>query len=195
MPARYRNFQDLSEREIEGRDFQIRFVQRSRNILVIAPHGGKIEPGTSEIAKAISSDDYSFYSFEGLKSNGNCILHIESHLFDEPHVLKAAKKADILISIHGHCDNRSKFIMIGGLNTILGKAIKNNLEHLGYIFRPCSKGLSGKDPNNICNRGRQNAGVQLEISRKLRESIMKSEDRLYYFTQAIREAIQSSIED
>jgi phage replication-related protein YjqB (UPF0714/DUF867 family) len=191
MLSPYRNYQKLSEREIEGQDYRIRYIPRPGNILVMAPHGGKIEPGTSEIAESISLDDYSLYSFEGLKSNGNSILHIESHLFDEPRAIRAIKKVDIVITVHGHSENRSSFIMIGGLNTILSEAIKNNLEHLGYTFRPCSKGLGGKDPNNICNRGRQNAGVQLEISKKLRESLKKYEDRLYEFAQAIREAIQT----
>lgn len=191
MTSPYRSFKELSERETEGRDYQVRFVSRPGNILVMAPHGGKIEPGTSEIAEAISLHGYSFYSFEGLKPFGNSLLHIESHFFDEPRAIKATKKADIVITIHGHSDNRSSFIMIGGLNTKLGKIIKHNLEYLGYLLRPFPRGLGGKDPNNICNRGRQRGGVQLEISRKLRESLKNNENKLKEFAQAIREAIQT----
>lgn len=191
MTSPYRSFKELSEREIEGRDYQMRIVSRPGNILVMAPHGGKIEPGTSEIAEAISLHGYSFYSFEGLKPNGNSLLHIESHLFDEPRAIKAIKKADVVITIHGHSENRSSFILIGGLNTELGKIIKHNLEYLGYHFRAFPKGLGGKDPNNICNRGRQRCGVQLEISRKLREFLKNNENKLNEFVQAIREAIQT----
>lgn len=38
------------------------------NVLVIAPHGGNIEAGTTELTKLIANDNhydyYSFYSFE-----------------------------------------------------------------------------------------------------------------------------------
>lgn len=141
MNSPYRNFKELSEREIEGHDYQVKNVTRTRNILVMAPHGGKIEPGTSEIAEAIASTDFSFYSFEGLKPTGNSLLHIESHLYDEPRAIRAIKKADIVISIHGHCDNKDSFIIIGGLNTQLGNHIKRNLSNLGYHFRSSSQGL------------------------------------------------------
>jgi len=191
MISIYSSFKNLSEREIEHRDYQINIVSRPGNILVIAPHGGKIEPGTSEIAGAIASPDFSLYSFEGLKPTGNCILHIESYLFDEPRAIEAVNKADIVISIHGHCDNKDSFIMIGGLNTQLCNHIERNLSDLGYHFRTSSKGLGGKDPNNICNRGRYRYGVQLEISKKLRYSLRNSRGILNIFANAIRQAIQT----
>lgn len=43
-----------------------------------APHGGGIEPGTSEIADAIGGERGSFYTFGGLKSSGTADLHITS---------------------------------------------------------------------------------------------------------------------
>jgi phage replication-related protein YjqB (UPF0714/DUF867 family) len=58
-------------------------------VAVIAPHGGGIEPGTSELATAIAGDDFSLYLFEGLKSAGNGELHITSTNFDEPISAKA----------------------------------------------------------------------------------------------------------
>jgi poly-gamma-glutamate hydrolase-like protein len=51
---------------------------------LVAPHGGGIEPGTSELADAIAASDLSFYTFEGLKPSGNTDLHITSTRFDEP---------------------------------------------------------------------------------------------------------------
>lgn len=194
MTSPYRSFKELSEREIEGRDYRVRTESRRSDILVMAPHGGKIEPGTSEIAEAVSSRDYSFYNFEGLKPTGNSSLHIESYLFDEPRAIKAIKKADIVITIHGHCDNKSCLIMIGGLNKELGNKIRRNLEHLGYSTRTSQKGLGGRDPNNICNLGRQRCGVQLEISRKLRDFLRNSQNSLYEFAHAIRKAIQTHLD-
>ncbi len=82
MTSFYRNFEELKEKEVEGRDYRIRKNLKDSTVLIMAPHGGKIEPGTAEIAEAIAGHDYSFYSFEGLKADRNSNLHIESHLFD-----------------------------------------------------------------------------------------------------------------
>jgi phage replication-related protein YjqB (UPF0714/DUF867 family) len=38
---------------------------------VIAPHGGAIEPGTTEVAEAIAGDRFSFYTLEGVKTRDN----------------------------------------------------------------------------------------------------------------------------
>jgi phage replication-related protein YjqB (UPF0714/DUF867 family) len=43
---------------------------------VIAPDGGSIEPGTSEIALKIAGLDFSFYAFEGRRKQHNNCLHI-----------------------------------------------------------------------------------------------------------------------
>jgi len=195
MPSQYRSFKELFEREIEGRDYRVRTESRRGDIIIMAPHGGKIEPGTSKIAKAISSREYSFYSFEGLKPTENySLLHIESHLFDEPRAIKAVKKADIVITIHGHRDDKNSFIMIGGLNKELCNKIRRNLEHLGYSTRSSQKGLGGRDPNNICNLGRQRCGVQLEISQKLRDFLINDKNKLFEFSQSIRKAIQTHLD-
>lgn len=64
---KYRNFADLIRHEREGIDFRIcRTIQPAR-VAIIAPHGGEIEPSTSEIAVAIAGDRYRLYCFEGLK--------------------------------------------------------------------------------------------------------------------------------
>ena len=44
---------------------QINFIKEA-NIVIIAPHGGGIEPGTSELAIAIAGEELSFAVFEGL---------------------------------------------------------------------------------------------------------------------------------
>ena len=93
MTSPYKSFKELREREVEGRDYRIRINLKEGCVLVMAPHGGKIEPGTAEIAEAIAGHNYSFYSFEGLKADGNSVLRIESHLFDEPRALQAVERA------------------------------------------------------------------------------------------------------
>jgi phage replication-related protein YjqB (UPF0714/DUF867 family) len=190
MTSPYTCFRELADREIEGRDYRIRIHLKDGPVLVMAPHGGKIEPGTTEIAEAIAGMDHSFYSFEGLKADGNNLLHLESHLFDEPRALKAVETADIVVAVHGQLDQKDEFVMVGGLNDGLRLEIKRQLEKTGFNTRPPTEGLMGTDPMNICNRGKSKSGVQLEISRKVRDLIRNDKDRLRVFADVIRRAIQ-----
>ena len=190
MAPAYRNFSELKSQEVEGKDYQISTRLRDERVLVMAPHGGKIEPTTSMIAEAIAGENYSFYSFDGLKPEGNSILHIESHLFDEPRALQAAKKADVVITVHGQLDHEEGFIMVGGLNVDLRSEIRRRLEADGFQTRTPSEGLQGTDPENICNRGRLKGGVQLEVSRKERDLLKTDKERLERFVSAVRKAIE-----
>jgi len=191
MTSPYKNFEELTQQEVEDKDYQIKFRLRDERVLVMAPHGGKIEPTTSMIAEAIAGENYSYYSFDGLKSEGNSVLHIESHLFDEPRALQALKKADVVITVHGQLNHQEGFIMVGGLHVDLRSEIRRRLEAAGFQTRTPPEGLQGIDPENICNRGRLKGGVQLEVSRKERDSLRTDQGRLTRFATAIREAIQS----
>jgi len=186
----YQSFKELAEHEVEGQDYRIRIELRDPSVLVMAPHGGKIEPTTGEIAEAIAGTAYSSYVFEGLKTDGNGVLHIESHLFDEPRALKTVEKAEVVITVHGQIDQKEAFIMIGGLNENLRSRIKRQLEAAGFQARPPTEGLMGTDPMNICNRGKSKQGIQLEVSRKARDLLRSDGDRLRVFAKAMRRAVQ-----
>ena len=190
MTSPYKRFEELSQQEVEGRDYQIRVRLRDERVLIMAPHGGKIEPTTSMIAEAIAEENYSYYSFDGLKSQGNSVLHIESHLFDEPRAVQAVKNADVVITVHGQLNHQEGFIMVGGLHVDLRSDIRRRLEAASFQTRTPPEGLQGIDPENICNRGRLKGGVQLEISRKERDLLRTDQDRLMRFASAVREAIQ-----
>jgi phage replication-related protein YjqB (UPF0714/DUF867 family) len=186
----YMSFKELADREVEGQDYRIRVELRDAPVLIMAPHGGKIEPATSEIAEAIAGMDYSFYSFEGLKSDGNSVLHIESHLFDEFCALQTVEKADIVVTVHGQIDQRDEFVMVGGLNDGLRSEIERQLEAAGFKTRRPTEGLLGTDRMNICNRGKLKHGVQLEISRKVRDVLRANQDALQTFANAVRKGIR-----
>jgi phage replication-related protein YjqB (UPF0714/DUF867 family) len=64
---RYANFQALAQAEHEGHDFRVIALPRSARYAIVAPHGGNIEPGTSEIAQALAAHDHACYVFEGVK--------------------------------------------------------------------------------------------------------------------------------
>jgi phage replication-related protein YjqB (UPF0714/DUF867 family) len=195
MTCPYKNFQEITQQEVEGKDFQIRHHNKDERVLIMAPHGGKIEPTTSMIAEAIAGENYSYYSFDGLKSEGNSVLHIESHLFDEPRALQAVKKADIVITVHGQLNHKEEFVMVGGLNVDLRSGIRRQLEASGFRTRPPTEGLQGIDPENICNRGRLKGGVQLEISRKVRDSLRTDKNCFQKFANAVRKAVQHYLDD
>ena len=59
MATTYKSFRELLEREVEGRDYRIRMELRDPRVIIMVPHGGNIEPMTTEIAEAIAGDDYS----------------------------------------------------------------------------------------------------------------------------------------
>ena len=185
----YSSFKELADCEVEGQDYRIRIELRDPRVLILAPHGGRIEPATAEIAEAIAGTNYSFYAFEGLKRDGNNVLHIESHLFDEPRALKAVEKADVVIAVHGQINRKDGFIMAGGLDTHLRSEIERQLETSGFLTRLPAEGLMGTDPQNICNRGKLRHGVQLEISRKVRDLLRNDTDRLRALGEAVRRAI------
>jgi phage replication-related protein YjqB (UPF0714/DUF867 family) len=185
----YRSFKELASHKGEGQDYRIRVELRDPKVLIMAPHGANIERTTSEIAEAIAGLDYSFYSFDGLKADSS-VLHIESQLFDEPRALEAVQKADAVITIHGQIDQKEGFVMVGGLNDRLRSEIRQRLEASGFQTRHPAEGLMGTDPTNICNRGKSRRGVQLEISRKVRDLLRADKGQLQLFANAVRQAIQ-----
>lgn len=52
---KYGSFQELAAGERCGVDFSIYAVRRDSPVAIIAPHGGMIDPGTSDLARAITA--------------------------------------------------------------------------------------------------------------------------------------------
>ena len=77
----YQNYNQLSRCEKEGADYRIRFQERSSGILIMAPHGGCIEPGTTEIAHAAAGKEHSIYCFEGMRDRDNQQASYHKHTF------------------------------------------------------------------------------------------------------------------
>jgi len=203
MNSWYKSFAELSVTEKRGQAFRLFIKNRRTSIAIIAPHGGGIEPGTSEIARAIAGRSFSFYTFEGIRLSGNELLHITSTLFDEPKCLDLVQSSDIVIAIHG-CGGSAREIYVGGLNVELGDRVINGLVDAGFnAFRAVTQFL-GNQPENICNRGRSGRGVQLEITEGLRRSMFKGLDRegrrdkqhaFRDFTIAIRQVLLTENKD
>jgi phage replication-related protein YjqB (UPF0714/DUF867 family) len=195
---RYANFGELVKNEKEGKDFLIRCQPRAANIVVIAPHGGSIEPGTSELAEAIAGDDLSFYVFEGIKKANNRDLHVTSTNFDEPQCLACVGAADLVVAVHGE-ESTEEFLLVGGLDKARIQLLRNTLQRSRFCVETDGRpGLQAFHQKNICNQGRQRAGLQLELSAGLRQSFFESltrvgrqtrKQRFYDFVDAVRAAI------
>ena len=195
---KYTNIAELKQNEREDEDYTILYRELPSKITIMAPHGGGIEPGTIDIADYLAGCDYTFYAFKGLKKVGNKILHISSNTFDEPIALRAAQNADIVVSIHGAKD-KSEMVYIGGTNQEFIQIIVHALRSGGFDATISeTPGLRGIKPENICNRCKTRKGVQLELSRGLREtlfdnlghrSLRRKTIVFYQFVNILKEAL------
>ena len=165
----YASFTDLESKQNRGTDFDIIIrLKPSSNVAILAPHGGAIERGTSEIARQIAGDDFNLYLFEGLKQCDNYeTLHLSSHLFDEPECLSLISTTSIVVTIHG-CNGKDETVYVGGLSESLKDEFVTAFKSEGIEAMTKGHKYPGKHPNNICNRGLTNEGVQVELTDTLR---------------------------
>jgi phage replication-related protein YjqB (UPF0714/DUF867 family) len=162
-----------------GIDFRI-VARRARAALaIVAPHGGGIEQGTSEIADGIAAEDVSFYAFDGLKPRGNADLHITSTRFDEPMCLALIALSGVVVTLHGEdSDGSAEAVFLGGLDEELGHRLRVALEARSFdVRRHPNRRLQGLEPENLCNRGISGRGVQFELSRAVRRQMFRSLSR------------------
>ena len=187
MSDLYGSYADLAAGEAEGVHYRIRVIERASPIAVVAPHGGRIEAGTSQTAALIAADVFSLYCFEGLVSGRR--LHITSARFDEPRALALVESSDIAIGVHGRADRGDhRTIWLGGLHESLRDEIGAALERVGFKTST-DHHMQGKAPGNICNRGRLRAGVQLELPMSLRNVFLDDPFARQAFGSAVRDTI------
>jgi len=154
--------------------------------IVMAIHGGGIEPGTSEIALAVagyhpdtlvtSIDDlglHDFWLFEGLLPSGNGKLHVTASHYDEPIATELVQNARRCISLHGCSDTQANGkIQIGGLDLELGNIVLEELTIAGIPAEiTTNEKLGGDLPNNIANKTKILGCVQLEMGTSYRSSL------------------------
>jgi len=162
----YANFRELQLEE-DDKAFEISLLDRQAAITIVAPHGGNIEPGTTELAQLIAGDNFNFYSFTATKEQDSPDLHITSHNFDEPTCLALLKRSQQVITVHGFKFDRA-MIYLGGLDQPLKNIIYHALLAQGLPVADDHPKYKGINPRNICNRSASGKGVQVEVSRHLR---------------------------
>jgi phage replication-related protein YjqB (UPF0714/DUF867 family) len=180
----YSCFAELKDHEALNKDYKLSISDVGSRVTIIAPHGGKIEPGTSDIAKKIATQRFNYYCFEGIKTEKNGRLHITSHNFDEPMAVKIISRSHIVVAIHA-CTGNERYVYLGGLDKMLKEVIADELVSRGITVPKGHGRFRGLNPDNICNRGVNKKGVQLEITRGLRDDLKKR--------QLISDAVQAAL--
>ena len=174
--AEPRSYQEVLDRGfVPGRDFRIAFGDENvARCLLVAPHGGGIEPGTSELLRAVSElGDWAWYDFAGFLRKGNQeALHITSVLFDEPTLLALLPRTNFVLTIHGANDASGHHAYVGGRwdagrATIAAMINAATAKH-GIHAMDAPAHLGGAEPANLTNRGKLRYGIQLEFSRAAR---------------------------
>ena len=165
----YAGFADLEKQQVRGVDYVIEmYCSPASPVAIIAPHGGRIERGTSAIARGIAGEDFNLYLFEGIKSSGNfAALHLTSRHFDEPSCLELLAQCSFVVVIHGYKGNSEK-VLLGGLDDELKAQLADILGKAGVEVETHGHRYPATDQDNICNRWRLAKGVQLELSARLR---------------------------
>ena len=79
----------------------IKLKNAVKKYLIMAPHGGKLDAGTTEISLAIFREELFLYIFNAIKRNNNGALHITSANFDEPQCEKILEIVETVLAIHG----------------------------------------------------------------------------------------------
>lgn len=198
MADRYACFAELAAHQREGNAYRVRLRRGASYTAIVAPHGGGIERGWSEVAWAIAGKEHPLYSFEGTKGRNNQDLHITSTRFDEPGCLALLQSVERAVTVHGAA-SRGAVVFLGGRDGELAEGLRTSLQTTGFVVKTQRRvSMQGRDRKNVCNRCRSGAGVQLELTEALQRSFFESlsrvgrrkiTKRLQEFAAAVRKSL------
>jgi phage replication-related protein YjqB (UPF0714/DUF867 family) len=223
----YASNSDLYRNRVEGSDFGRRSRRHEavdddltarypvRLSTVVAPHGGGIEPGTSELCLAIAGyhpatlartggPSYDYWMLEGLLSSGNDALHVTTTHCDDATALSLCGGARTVLSLHG-CTVAAAdglgAVLVGGRNAELRDLLISYLVTAGFdaVDATGHPTLGGVSSDNLTNRTLLGAGAQLEIITPVRDAMFTTNTRaqrkhtttptFWNFTTACRAAL------
>jgi len=202
FPDLYSSFEELAHREEEERDFSITQIFHHSPILIVAPHGGLIEGGTSEIADGIVDGRLNGYFFNGLtyKSTFDQLykgreggtarrMHLKSTRPQGERLDEALDHAELVVGVHGWWVP-SEDLYIGGTQRQVMEALHASLRTEGFSARYATESgfdIRGIHPKNFINRNQQ--GVQIELCYGLRKKLKTDAAALELFSKTIREVL------
>ena len=159
--AAARSFLQIAKTAKADIDYKIIYKPGVRSYLIVAPHGGNIEPGSTELAQAIANNNYGFYVFNGLKRDSSSVF-VPSTRFDEPELMRVTKNYSTVIAVH-IVPSSDRIIYVGGdYRQIVDKIIKS-LADQGFQSAITPRDGSAWNRTNLVNRNTV-GGVQIEVS-------------------------------
>jgi phage replication-related protein YjqB (UPF0714/DUF867 family) len=192
----------------EGIDWARRFRRHERfndalargaevpRTVILAPHGGGIERGTSELCLAVAGHHpanlpqvppagvtYDYWMFEGVREGDNRELHVTSTGCDDEVAVSLCAGSLNALALHGFSDD-DQVVLVGGATpdstrNPLRESLLDGLRDAHFVVRdPGEHGeLNGNDPCNIVNRTMLGMGAQLELSTPLRDAMFTEHSR------------------
>jgi phage replication-related protein YjqB (UPF0714/DUF867 family) len=199
---------------VEGRDYARRHRRHERfddtlagtdevpKTVILAPHGGGIERGTSELCLAVAGYHpanlpqippaevtYDYWMFEGVREDDNRELHVTSTGCDDDVAVSLCAGSLNALALHGFRPEPPDFseddqvVLVGGANTTRRNALREYLLDglLAAHFDARNPGkhgeLDGNAKCNIVNRTLLAMGAQLELSTPLRDAMFTEHSR------------------
>jgi len=187
----YQTFQELSQCERAGIDYEIECIIRKKDIVVLAIHGGTMEEGTLEIARELAQEvKGTFYAFKCLKEEDPFELHVTSTHYDEELARSLVNQSDITISFHGARGTKRE-IYIGGRDESLASRVEEFLTPQFIVSEPPAH-LRGVSPDNIANDNTRHQGLQLELTVPQYDELLTNVEKKHSFLESLVKAIKES---
>jgi phage replication-related protein YjqB (UPF0714/DUF867 family) len=165
---------------------------------IIAPHGGGIEFGTTELCLAIAGyhpatlavtpgtgATYDYWMFEGLRADNNAQLHVTSTHCDDGVALSLCAGVLNVLALHGFdaslagLPDDAQTVLVGGRNDALKQHLLHEFEaaDVDAIDAVDHEKLNGNEATNIANRTLLGMGGHLELTGPLRSAMFDDDAR------------------
>ena len=185
----YRDFHHLTLARDTTKEYTIAVKDRLAEITVLAPHGGRLEAGTSELAEELAGNDWNYYSFMALMDSGNNRLHVTSIHYNDPVAVAMSSSALITVTLHRQRE-QTRTVCLGGLNKELLASADEHLKKAGFSTETPCKRLGGTDCRNIANRALL-GGLQIELSMEVADDLAQNAVLRGEFIAALRQSVES----
>lgn len=164
-------------------------------ILVIAPHGGTIEPFTSTIASGIAGEAFDYFEFKGLlEKDAYARLHIPSIHYNPDELRDINLASEVTLSVHS-VSGKDKTIYLGGRDEMGVQILQRHLQEAGFHVEAAPEDHAGLDPRNFVNKNGRGMGIQMEMTLSQRRALFTKRDearpnKTYdQFTKAVADAL------
>lgn len=166
----YRDMKELLRKEPSS-SYEITVKDTQSPVLVITPHGGKIEQFTSAIGRGIAGEDHRYFEFAGLLTSGSFDrLHVTSSNFNPPQLEALSRQAEISLSVQGMAGDEA-LTYVGGRDESGAQTVIDALNEAGFRAQMAPSKIGGREVRNFVNRNRRRMGIQLEITRAQRRAL------------------------